>query len=108
MDNEFYKLIINSGAIVVVFLFTIKEYFSYQKAKKNGNGSKTAPVDKDQTKQISENDKHIAVLMNDVKLIRENELTHIKNDMKRIERDNKQDHKKIFQKLDEILKKKFF
>jgi len=53
-------LYLNIGALAIVFIFAIKEYFSLQKAKRNGNGGLTSQV----------------------KLIGDNHLEHIYTEMK--------------------------
>jgi len=38
--------ILNLGAVAVIFLFFLKEFFSYLKTKKNGNGNYKAELEK--------------------------------------------------------------
>lgn len=64
------------GAIGVIFLFAIKEFFSWLKSSKKG-GQKT------------QNDIDIALLQQDVREIKTNHLSHIEKSLE----ENKQEHK---------------
>lgn len=99
MDPDLYQV----GALAAILGLAIKEYFSYQKSRKNDNGNGQNKRDKEQDERISENVKNIAVMLEMVRTIKENHLVHIKEDLGRIEKDNKEWHEKTDKKLDILL-----
>lgn len=98
MEQNAYQIVANYGAVAVIFVFAIKEFFSYLKNKKNGNGN-------DRTEKDAEQDIDIAVIKEKLIKIETNDLVHLKLSMDKLEKDNKEDHGKIFDKLEELLKK---
>ena len=68
------ELIANYGAIGILFLFFMKEFFSYLKTKKNGNGEKD-----------SSQDSRIAVVETKIDSIIKNHLPHIEARQERME-----------------------
>ena len=59
MSPELYQL----GAVAIIFMFTIKEYFGWQKAKKNGNGGQNEML----VELRRMNDNHLHTIQTDIK-----------------------------------------
>ena len=80
------------GALAFVAVFTVKEYFSWQKMRKGGGGV--------------EQDKKIAILETELNIIKTNHLVHIQADLDLNRKDNetsKIEIAKIQTKLDYII-----
>lgn len=87
MDTDLIQL----GAVAILFLFAIKEFFSYLRSRKNSNGKK----DTFQDIKIIENAKNIAVILQRLNTIESNHLAHISKELDK----NRADHENIMAKL---------
>jgi len=85
MDPELLQL----GAIAIIFIFTIKEYFAYQKSKSNGVNGKNYD---------SEQNERLARVEARLHAIETNHLVHIEKDINLI----RKEIDKICHKLDKL------
>ena len=70
MPSEIYQI----GAVAIIFMLAIREFFSYLKSRKNGNGKKD-----------NKQDVKLAIIETKLISIMENELPHIDKRLERIE-----------------------
>ena len=89
MNQEILQL----GTLGILFALAIKEFFGYLKSRKNGNGN--GKIDKEQSKEITNNSTNIAVMLQRLKTIEENHLPHLMLE----EGKNRDEHKQIMEKL---------
>lgn len=69
MDKEFFEFVKDYGVVAFLFYFCIKEFFSYIRSKKNGNG-------KNNKQDIS-----LAVIDSRLKEIETNHLPHLQKQL---------------------------
>ena len=75
--------ILNLGALAVIFLFFLKEFFAYLKAKKNGNGNykiELASINKKLDNHLHDVNKTIARIDRDIMKM-DNKLENIGNNV---------------------------
>lgn len=106
MNDLFSADVLQIGAVAIIALFMVKEFFSYLKARKNNNTEthKDEIQDKElnsQEKQIYDNAKNIAVILQRLQTIETNHLPHLLRE----EEKNREEHKEIMKQLTTIITK---
>jgi hypothetical protein len=92
------------GAVAIIFAFAIKEFFAYLRTRKeNGGNNDQEKRDREQDKNIASNSTNIAVMLQMLTTIKENHLVHLQENLDRIEKENKEWHTKINEKLEKLL-----
>lgn len=79
MDESIYQL----GAVAIIFIFFLKEFFAYLKSK--SESSKQDPLDRKQDIQIAKIEERLAT----IEKLTSNHIAHIQDDIKEIHLDIK-------------------
>lgn len=89
MEQNIYQY----GAVAIIFLFSIKEFFAYLRSRRNNSNGKTQNNRQDDS--IQRNDVGIARIEERLKSIEKNHLPSIEKELER----NRTDHENIMSKF---------